>query len=1119
MLNAALVEQLGSINRNRKSGVLTVVGNGFRLRFCIQDGDPVALDFCADKELLLARALLEFHKIGQELYQLVVTARETGKDTVTGMVRRHQAANEDEIGLVTRAMVEDTLVRAFGSIHYEMSFDEQEGIDSFDFDTTAVRLRISATVLLSTVQARVAEIDKVVKEVGGGHSVFTLAESEGGTAPLTEYEKHVLNFIDGQRTVEDIAIAFRENTLNMSRLIGTLMSKGVVRRSPGASTRLQEAVQAPAVPLAPDHAPEAEPAPAPAVRRPVAHPQPSMGLIWSLAGVAILVLIVWLLMLQWHGRNAALESASQALNTHILTKNWADALAQIDESRRIALNDLEAIRRVDELKARLTQALQAEYDAIDKLITEQDFAQAQRRIAALPADDRLSELKRRVQAGEASFKISSDDVRERVMKLLDNGNVTEAMALISGSAGKIGSSGNDYLDRWRLATLERASSATAPLSQRVALINQLKASHPTPRQLEKIDRISADFSVLEKRSREQIARLQIAVDKGAYDDVASEIERLHLIDQTRGTSAAALTEALSANSERIRNLLTSLYDQAMDLVKNSDDGKAMLAASATVQETLVKYPLASNASQLQLASQLLSDAAGLITERTANDEAASLDGWLQEHQPRADLAAVIKVRAARLRAIETAADDALTNGRAFVQENDWDQAQRTFDSIIERKEWLHTSARPQAEREIEDLKVAHAKQLAWQEDLNRAMISGDVTECYKIQQKMGLKYLPLLVMSIPSGASVFRDGTQVGTTPFKLDIPAGERTSLSLEMRKQGFVTKTVPANLADAGWLLHVDLEREAAARYDLAMTITSPPTALDGKIWVANRQTAVVLSTQGKPERVAIDPNGLIDSSGQPLYAAPMASGDAVYYGTREGIAIKCTAHGIERLPLSGRTDFAIAVFNSQLVQGRRLLIVAGMDGVLHAGEERSAAVAWSGISGEPFSASPQLIGDQVLTVRRNGHIEIYQADDGSPSGQYDLGEPTIAAWPTAAGMAGLTASSLWTCALTGTTKAPLPQQAALGGEDVFLTSDNHVFVHSGDAWKDLGRFEGKLSGQPRRWGEMAVLPLGSTLVVEGAHGFRVASSGTFLSSALLGDSLVVASSDGTVLFFSPP
>src|SRR5579862_7533253 len=184
MLNAALVEQLGSIHRNRKSGVLTVVGNGFRLRFCIQDGDPVALDFCADKELLLARALLDFHKIGPELYQLVVDAREAGKDTVTGMVRRHQAANEDEIGVVTRSMVEDTLVRAFGTMHYEMGFDEAEGIDSFDFDTTAVRLRIGAPVLLSTVQGRVAEMDKVIKEIGGGNAVFTLAESEA-TVPLS----------------------------------------------------------------------------------------------------------------------------------------------------------------------------------------------------------------------------------------------------------------------------------------------------------------------------------------------------------------------------------------------------------------------------------------------------------------------------------------------------------------------------------------------------------------------------------------------------------------------------------------------------------------------------------------------------------------------------------------------------------------------------------------------------------------------------------------------------------------------------------------------------------------------------------------------------------------------
>jgi hypothetical protein len=1123
MLNAALVEQLGSIHRNQKSGVLTVVGNGFRLRFCIQDGDPVALDFCADKELLLARALLDFHKIGPELYQLVVDAREAGKDTVTGMVRRHQAANEDEIGVVTRSMVEDTLVRAFGTMHYEMGFNEAEGIDSFDFDTTAVRLRIGAPVLLSTVQGRVAEMDKVIKEIGGGNAVFTLAESEA-TVPLSEYEKHVLNFIDGHRSIEDIAIAFRENTLNMSRLVGTLVSKGVVRRAAGSGTRLQEpAVKAGEPSRTPDHAPPggragSAPAPRATPRQPRKLP---VGTFLALGAALALILVVVALMAQWRGRNAALATASHALDAHILTKHWDEAISQIAESRQSAGNDLVALRQVADLQTRLDAAIKSERDAIISLIANQEFAAARARIAQLPIDGEVAELRRRLQGAESAFKSASDELRDRVSKQLEEGRPTEARAAIAAANGRIGAVAGEYLDRWRLQTLERASSATAPLSQRTAYIEQLKASNPTQHQLDQIARIVGEFATLQSRAADQIQGLKARVEKGAFEEVANEFERLRLGDQTRGTPLAAQFDALRAANERMRAQLTAQYDDAMALVRSSDEGPAMLAAAGAIQKTLEQYPLASNAAQLRLANQLLADAVGLIGERTASDEALALDGWLQDRQPAEEITEVIKQRAARLRAIEVAADDALSNGRAYIRENDWEQAGRTFDQLVTRKEWLHTAARATAQHEIEDLKVARAKQQAWQEDLTRAMLGGDVAECYRIQQKMGLKYLPLLVMSAPAGASVWREGMQIGTTPCKLDIPAGERTALVLELRRPGFVTRSVPASQADAGWMLQVDLEREALARFELNMTVTSPPTALDGKVWIANRQSAVALVPGSKPERVAIDPNGLIDTGGQPLYAAPAAAGNAVFFATREGVAIKRTSQGVERLPLNGRTDFAIAIFPSQLVLGRRLLIVAGMDGVLHASDERSADSAWNGISGEAFAAPPRLLGDQVMVVRRNGRIEVYQADDGKVAAQYELGAATIAVWETAEGLAGLTADFAWKAAMAAPVKDALPQQAAAGGEDVFITTDNHVFLRApaGESWQDLGRVEGKTSAQPRRWGNQAVLPLGNTLAVLGPHGFRVTATSPFLAPALLGDRLVAVSAGGLALFYAAP
>jgi hypothetical protein len=245
MLNSILVEQFAGIHRQQKSGVLTVVSPSLRLRFCIEDGDPVGLDFCTDKDLVLAQALVDFHKIGPEMFQMVVDARRLGKGTVTDMVRRQQVVNEEEIGQVTRSMVEDTLVRCFGTAHQELVFDERDDASTFDFDNSAIRLRIGTEVLLNTVQARVAESDRVMNEVGGENSIFSLSENESGSASLSELEKHVLNFIDGRKTVDDIAVAFRESTLSMSRLLHGMVAKGAIKRtSIGGVSRLRAAVQA-----------------------------------------------------------------------------------------------------------------------------------------------------------------------------------------------------------------------------------------------------------------------------------------------------------------------------------------------------------------------------------------------------------------------------------------------------------------------------------------------------------------------------------------------------------------------------------------------------------------------------------------------------------------------------------------------------------------------------------------------------------------------------------------------------------------------------------------------------------------------------------------------------------
>jgi hypothetical protein len=1133
MLNSVLVEQFGAIHRQKRSGVLTVVSATFRIRFCFQDGDPVGIDFCTDKELVIASTLLEFHKIGQEFYQHAVESRKLGKGTVSDIVRRQQVVNEDELAQVTRAMVEDTLVRCFSNPHQELVFDDADLGETFDFDTSAVRLRIGTGVLLNTVQSRVADIDRIIREVGSGEAVFALAESESGSAPLSEFEKHVLNFIDGRKTVEDVAVAFRESTLNMMRMLHGMVAKGAIRRISTGVSRIKPAVSAASTEVAPAAPPAAEGASVSgAIPRPdfvpYRHEEPARSnralVSMLLIGLA-LVAGVWVLVIISQKRNQALDSASQALVDHMTAKRWAAASEQIATAKAAATasNDLEAIRAVESLQARFSEALAAEHQAINKLIMALDFPAAKARSLMLPTDAQSVELNQRLAAAEAAFKERGDAVLAQVSRLLDDGRVAEAQAAISRASGRDGEAAAKHLERWRLLSLERASSATMPLSQRVALVSQVLAANPTDHQREQIARISGDFARLQQRTAEQVHSLKKQSEQGAFAEVAAEWERLRIIDQVRGTPLAREADAVNQANESIRTALTRLQADGLSMVRDGNDAKAMGVFAEQVQQALAKWPQASNAALLQSTAQLLSEISGLVSERGASEEATAFDAWMQERNPAPEIIALLKARTERLRMVETAAQDALERARAFLRQNEWDQAQRALEDLLARPEWLRTAAHASAQRELGELAATKGQQQAWQEELRQALLRGDGAVSQQIAQRMGLKYLPLLVQSQPAGGEVWRDGAKLGVTPLIIDIPAGERGGMAIEVRKPGFTTLTMTGAEAEGGWRLVARLVRVSAGACDLAMTVTAKPTAIADKLWLANREQVAVIAIGGAPASVKVEriPLGSTggDVLGQPLYAGPVAGSDAVYFPTREGMAIRLVkSGGIERIALEGRTDVALAIHTSELITGRRYLVTAGTDGVLRASDERFPTITWTGPAGAPFAAPPAMHGDLVVAVRRSGQIDIHQGDDGKALDHFDLGAPVLAAWVTDRGLAGFTANAFWQCDGKQPVVQQLPQEATTGGPGVFVTADSHAFVLVGEEWKDLGRFEGRLKGEPLAWNGHAVLPLGPVLAVVGAQGFTLANPAEFLSPAVVGGQLAVVSLNGQVRFFSP-
>ncbi len=1120
MLNSILVEQFAGIHRQKKSGVLTVVSPGFRLRFCIEDGDPVGLDFCADKDLVLAQALVDFHKIGPEMFQMVVDARRLGKDTVTDTVRRQQVVNEEEISQVTRSMVEDTLVRCFSNAHQELVFDERDDASTFDFDNSAIRLRIGTEVLLNTVQSRVAEIDRVMREVGGESAIFSLSENESGSTPLSELEKHVLNFIDGRKTVDDIAVAFRESTLSMSRLLHGMVAKGAIKRtSIGGVSRLRSAVQAtaelatapPSTPqLLSDFIPHRAPEPVRSNRAVMA----------ILVSVLLLVSVIWYLVMLSQRRNEALDSASTSLSESLVAGKWSDAMAQVDKARAEAGNDLLAIERVKNLDKQVKDALNKETDLIKKMIAKEDYHGAKEHFGLLPSALQPPELASDIQRGQNVFLNRSDAVVAQVTRLLENGNAAQAMQLITRTAGRESDAANDFLSRWRLSSLEKAGSSSLPLSQRTALVNQILATDPDQRQKEQIERIRLDFSRLQQRTAEQVKSLRKQAELGAFMEVESAWEQAKLGDQLRGTPLAGEADSLKKLTDQIAKEMRALEAEGRLLIKSSNDAKAMGAYDARVKQMLGKWSLASNAKEVTMLASLLNELCGLINERKAGDEATALDAWIIERQPSAPIATLVTDRSKNLKELEAAAAKALETAQVFARQNDWETNERMLKELLARPQWLRTVARVTAQHDLDSIATLRGQRNAWQEELRKALISGDITNSLAIAKKMGLSYPPLVIHSRPSGAKVLQNGKSIGSTPLILDMPAGERAGLVLRLQLTDFDSAEVQGKNAEGGWFLPVALERTSTSQHELNMTLTAKLSACNGRLWAANRQAGVALAP-GQPVQHFTFENPSTDDvvSRQPLYAGAMGTADGIWYPTREGIAIRMSNHGIERLPIAGRTDLPLVAYTSELIVGRRFVILAGIDGALHASDDRNPLAAWHGKQGTAFVLGPILRDNRVLIARTSGQIDVHLADDGKLAASHTLDGEVLSAWEAKDGLHCLTPTSHWICrGEEQPTHAPLPSEIRSAGREVLITPDNHAWVLMNDSWRDVGRFEGKVTASPMQWAGHAVIPLGKQLTVVGPKGFTVASSSEFLAPEQLGNQLAVATVGGMVRFYAP-
>jgi hypothetical protein len=82
-----------------------------------------------------------------------------------------------------------------------------------------------------------------------------------------------------------------------------------------------------------------------------------------------------------------------------------------------------------------------------------------------------------------------------------------------------------------------------------------------------------------------------------------------------------------------------------------------------------------------------------------------------------------------------------------------------------------------------------------------------------------------------------------------------------------------------------------------------------------------------------------------------------------------------------------------------------------------------------------------------------------------------------------------------------------------------NGRVWLHAGDDWKDLGRVDGTVTGDPLVWQGHVAVPMGSTLKVVGPRGFTASTPGSdYLAATNIGPRLFVINQNGHVSIYDP-
>jgi hypothetical protein len=225
------------LNRNRKTGILTVKTPSFTKKIYIHKGDAVFASSTDDDERL-GETLIKMGKITLEQYdRSVEILKKTGKRQGDILVELGYLTPQDIVWGV-KYQVKDIIYSLFQLQDAEYEFIERELSSA-----ALITLKMSMGNLIYEGVKRIENLNRIRKELPDMNTVLTLSSDPVSLfqdVVFSSSDKKMLFMVDGKKTVKEIIDSSFSNSFQAMKTLYVLWSTGILEERKNGSEGAQD---------------------------------------------------------------------------------------------------------------------------------------------------------------------------------------------------------------------------------------------------------------------------------------------------------------------------------------------------------------------------------------------------------------------------------------------------------------------------------------------------------------------------------------------------------------------------------------------------------------------------------------------------------------------------------------------------------------------------------------------------------------------------------------------------------------------------------------------------------------------------------------------------------------